>query len=81
MGWLSFLFLDDFEGNAKISVAIKSGSRVNTLSNYTCTVHYTHVLYTIYMYNIYILETKLRLGHTSRIFIRQSQTTHIPFYF
>ena len=28
MGWLSFLFLDDFEGNADISVAIKSGSTV-----------------------------------------------------
>ena len=27
---LSFLFLDDFEGNANISVAIKSGSTVYT---------------------------------------------------
>ena len=27
---LSFLFLDDFEGNANISVAIKSGSTVHT---------------------------------------------------
>ena len=26
MGLLSFLILDDFEGNANISVAIKSGS-------------------------------------------------------
>ena len=29
MGSLSFLFLDDFERNARISVAIKSGSTVS----------------------------------------------------
>ena len=28
MGSLSFLFLDDFEGNANISAAIESGSTV-----------------------------------------------------
>ena len=28
MGSLSFLFLDDFEGNTHISVAIKTGSTV-----------------------------------------------------
>ena len=26
--WLSFLLIDDFEGNTEISVAIKSGSTV-----------------------------------------------------
>ena len=29
LGWLSFLFLDDFEGNANVSAAIKSGSTVS----------------------------------------------------
>ena len=32
---LSFSFFDDFEGNAKISVAIKSGSTVTETSNYS----------------------------------------------
>ena len=32
MGSLSFLFLDDFEGNANISVSIKSGSTVQLVS-------------------------------------------------
>ena len=32
----SFLFLDDFEGNANISVAIKSGSTASALLHIHC---------------------------------------------
>ena len=38
IGLLSFLFLDDFDGNAKISAAIKSGSTVVQLV-YTLYIH------------------------------------------
>ena len=35
---LPFLFPDDFEGNANISVAIKSGSTVSTVKRNLCAI-------------------------------------------
>ena len=39
---LSFLFLDDFEGNVNISIAIKSGSTVAGMSQPSSRVHKVH---------------------------------------
>ena len=40
---LSFLFLDDFEGNANTSVAIKSGSTVCRTVRFIHIVHYSSI--------------------------------------
>ena len=37
----SFLFLDDFEGDANISVAIKSGFKVSVLYSTYCSMAFT----------------------------------------